>query len=288
MSNVSDKAIAQAFFEITNKMKAGEAFYTDTGLVRVIEDRAAELDAQQPAQAQGGWVLVPRVPTPEMLSNIGNAITKKYGAAGWSKTVEVGSAVWRQMIAASPTSPEASKSGADGGIAWSEKERAAITELMSAQELSYAALLRQAVRLYQADWMRRRNGETCRWSGDEQRASEFYTPAADVPVGGSPELPYPSEAVAWVRKAYNCTPDTKFTIWNMEVAYAAGYHARAEASSAGVVVTDEMVERATDAFASAHCDPNSDTLDHDLMRSALTAALRGNGGGNGSQEVGNE
>jgi hypothetical protein len=49
-----------------------------------------------------GWQLVPRDPTPEMLSNIGTAITKKYGAAGWSRTVEVGSAVWRLMLAAAP------------------------------------------------------------------------------------------------------------------------------------------------------------------------------------------
>ena len=44
----------------------------------------------------------------------------------------------------------------------------------------------------------------------------------------------------------------------------------------GQPVADEaMVERAMDAFASVRVDPNSDTLDHDLMRAALTAALTG-------------
>jgi hypothetical protein len=58
-------------------------------------------------------------------------------------------------------------------VEWSEKERAAIADLMEAQDLSYGALLRQCVRYYQSDWAKRRDGETVVWSGDAARTAAF-------------------------------------------------------------------------------------------------------------------
>lgn len=56
---------------------------------------------------------------------------------------------------------------------WSDKEQEAILKLATAQGLTEHQLLRQALRLYDHDWHRRQAGETCRWSGDAQRAREF-------------------------------------------------------------------------------------------------------------------
>jgi hypothetical protein len=55
----------------------------------------------------------------------------------------------------------------------SDDERRAIAELSVGLDLSPGAVIRQALKLYQLDYYRRRAGETCAWSGDEQRAREF-------------------------------------------------------------------------------------------------------------------
>lgn len=77
-------------------------------------------------------------------------------------------AAWLPLITAAMRAQPPS-----GAVSWSEKEQTAIREMMAAQELSYPALVRQAVHLYQYDWIRRRDGETCTWSGDKQREREF-------------------------------------------------------------------------------------------------------------------
>jgi hypothetical protein len=54
-----------------------------------------------------------------------------------------------------------------------KKEQEAIEDLCRQQGLSEKALIRQALRLYQMDFMRRKAGETVTYSGDLQRAREF-------------------------------------------------------------------------------------------------------------------
>jgi hypothetical protein len=58
-------------------------------------------------------------------------------------------------------------------IAWTEREREAIAQLMRDQDLSYSALIRCCLRHYQSDHMKRKDGETVAWSGDAKRAAEF-------------------------------------------------------------------------------------------------------------------
>jgi len=67
----------------------------------------------------------------------------------------------------------------------SDDERRAIAELSLGLDLSPGAVIRQALRLYQLDYYRRRAGETCTWSGDEQRAREFAGPLS------TPKDPHP-------------------------------------------------------------------------------------------------
>ncbi len=78
-------------------------------------------------------------------------------------------------------------------VAWTERERQAIADMMATQEFSYTTLMRQAIRLYQHDLMRRKDGETCTWSGDEQRAREFagtaYTPPTPQPSADAVLVP---------------------------------------------------------------------------------------------------
>jgi len=56
---------------------------------------------------------------------------------------------------------------------WNDREKAVIAELSASQELTAHQVLRQALRLYQVHVERLKAGETCTWSGDEQRAAEF-------------------------------------------------------------------------------------------------------------------
>jgi uncharacterized protein (DUF2267 family) len=82
-------------------------------------------------------------------------------------------------IAAAPAA-----SGGEESIAWTEKERRAIADMMATQEFSYTALMRQAIRLYQHNLLRLKDGETCTWSGDAQRAREFAG-MSQPPAGAS-------------------------------------------------------------------------------------------------------
>lgn len=58
-----------------------------------------------------------------------------------------------------------------------EEERA-IDELAATQDLSYQAVLRQALRLYQMTQRRLATGETMHFSGDGQRIRDFAGPNA--------------------------------------------------------------------------------------------------------------
>lgn len=61
-------------------------------------------------------------------------------------------------------------------LTWTEKEQTAISKLMEDKELSYPAVIRLAVRYYQADEIKRQNGETVTWSGDRKRMEDFAGP----------------------------------------------------------------------------------------------------------------
>jgi len=69
----------------------------------------------------------------------------------------------------------------------SDKERAALQQIMQEQELSATAVWRQALRSYQMDHERRKSGETVTWSGDAERAREFAGPLASAPAGDGVE-----------------------------------------------------------------------------------------------------
>jgi len=75
----------------------------------------------------------------------------------------------------------------DMGEEWTftpdDREKAAILSLCADQELSPTAVMRQALRLYQHDHCRRKDGETVTWSGDDQRARDFAGPLATTPGG---------------------------------------------------------------------------------------------------------
>ena len=55
----------------------------------------------------------------------------------------------------------------------SNEEALVLERLKADQELSTEALYRQALRLYQLYHYRLKTGETCTWSGDEQRMRDF-------------------------------------------------------------------------------------------------------------------
>jgi hypothetical protein len=93
-------------------------------------------------------------------------------AKGWNDCLAA-------MLAAAPAA-----SGGEESIAWTEKERRAIADMMATQEFSYTALMRQAIRLYQHNLLRLKDGETCTWSGDAQRAREFAG-MSQPPAGAS-------------------------------------------------------------------------------------------------------
>ncbi len=61
-----------------------------------------------------------------------------------------------------------------------ERETEAIRRLSADLDLSPAAVMRQALHLYQMDHERRKAGETPVWSGDAQRAIAFTGRAADA------------------------------------------------------------------------------------------------------------
>ena len=75
----------------------------------------------------------------------------------------------------------------DMGEEWTftpdDREKAAILSLCADQELSPTAIMRQALRLYQHDHCRRKDGETVTWSGDDQRARDFAGPLATTTGG---------------------------------------------------------------------------------------------------------
>lgn len=58
-------------------------------------------------------------------------------------------------------------------VDWTEKERAALDWLMADRQLSERAVIRQALAHYQDICVKINAGETCRWSGDAQRARDF-------------------------------------------------------------------------------------------------------------------
>lgn len=60
------------------------------------------------------------------------------------------------------------------GVEWTERERDAIAKLMEDTGLTEPALLRACLRYYQADHCKRKDGETVTWSGDAQRAADFW------------------------------------------------------------------------------------------------------------------
>lgn len=90
---------------------------------------------------------------------------------------------------APPQTPPDAGIGSDGaGEEWTfvpdEREKSAIIDLCADQDLSPKAVMRQAIRQYQSDHLRRKNGETVTWSGDEQRARDFAGPLATQPGDG--------------------------------------------------------------------------------------------------------
>lgn len=66
----------------------------------------------------------------------------------------------------------------DFKVEWKAEEREAIKNLAVELDMPASAVIRQAVRLYQLHHHRLANGETCHWSGDEQRARDFAGPLA--------------------------------------------------------------------------------------------------------------
>lgn len=59
-----------------------------------------------------------------------------------------------------------------------EDELQAIREIGADQDLTDWAVMRQALRLYQLDHLRRKAGESVHWSGDAERAADFAGPLA--------------------------------------------------------------------------------------------------------------
>lgn len=58
-------------------------------------------------------------------------------------------------------------------VNWTEKESVILSDLMKDRQMTDVGLVRQALRHYQDTLVKVKNGETCRWSGDAQRASDF-------------------------------------------------------------------------------------------------------------------
>jgi len=83
-------------------------------------------------------------------------------------------------------------SGAGEREEWSftpdTREAKAVAQLSEEQELSPQAVMRQALRLYQSDFLRRKAGETVTWSGDAQRARDFAGPLASLPPATDPAM----------------------------------------------------------------------------------------------------
>jgi hypothetical protein len=83
-------------------------------------------------------------------------------------------------------------SGAGEREEWSftpdTREAKVVAQLSEEQELSPQAVMRQALRLYQSDFLRRKAGETVTWSGDAQRARDFAGPLASLPPATDPAM----------------------------------------------------------------------------------------------------
>lgn len=58
-------------------------------------------------------------------------------------------------------------------IAWDNREREALEEIMQTQDLGELSVLRQALAHYQVHCRRVWGGETCIYSGDAQRTADF-------------------------------------------------------------------------------------------------------------------
>jgi len=95
--------------------------------------------------------------------------------------------MWKGVRKALATPTDATDGATGGGEEWTftpdDREKAAILSLCADQELSPTAVMRQALRLYQHDHCRRKDGETVTWSGDYQRARDFAGPLATTPGG---------------------------------------------------------------------------------------------------------
>jgi hypothetical protein len=65
-------------------------------------------------------------------------------------------------------------------LEFTEQELAAVQELSEYHQLSQLQTMRQALRSYQLQERRIRNGETVTWSGDAERMREF----AGIPTAG--------------------------------------------------------------------------------------------------------
>lgn len=144
-----------------------EIFASDVlGECEALCDRLNATPSAQ-SQAAGEWVLVPREPTLEMQEAGIDSLD------GDNHDVE---ASYRAMIAlaAAPSAPQPFDW-------WNEKERAAIHALMKDRDLSERALMRVALGYYQEAMTRLDAGETCKWSGDAQRARDFSGDLAPQP-----------------------------------------------------------------------------------------------------------
>lgn len=88
-------------------------------------------------------------------------------------------------------------------LPWTDKEKHVIANMMEERQLSGMALLRAALRQYQVVCERLKAGETCTWSGDEQRAREFsgdaYAERRAVQVAAEREVERLREELAQIR-----------------------------------------------------------------------------------------
>jgi hypothetical protein len=96
------------------------------------------------------------------------------------------------IIAYTPAADRLTDTGEEWTYTPDDREKTAILDLCDDQELSPRAVMRQALRQYQADHLRRKDGETVTWSGDEQRARDFAgvlaTPKPPVDAGAMEDL----------------------------------------------------------------------------------------------------
>lgn len=115
---------------------------------------------------------------------IGMAMAGEMENSGWEEEACV-----RAMIAFATAE---AASGVGEREEWSftpdTREAKAVAQLSEEQELSPQAVMRQALRLYQSDFLRRKAGETVTWSGDAQRARDFAGPLASLSLATDPAM----------------------------------------------------------------------------------------------------